>query len=431
MRIIQLTPGTGNFYCGACLRDNALVRALRAKGHDVLMVPLYLPVAIDEPAESAGAPIFLSGISVFLEQKLPVFRHMPGWLNRLFSSPALLRLSANLSGLTTAKELGESAVSMLQGRESRHAVEVARLMEWLRTQPPPDVICLSNSLLSGLTGRLKEQFHAPVVSSLQGEDSFLDGLPEPYRRQSWELLAKACADIDQFVAPSQYHADLMRQRLGLAAGKVAVVPNGIPLDGFAPAASPPSPPVLGYLARMNPAKGLGTLIDAFIQLKKSDRVKGLKLRVAGAKTPSDASYVRKLQRRLAAQKLSADAEFLPNLDRPQKQAFLRSLSVFSVPAAYGESFGLYLLEALASGVPVVQPRHGAFPELVAQTGGGLLYEADNPATLAETLQQLLLDPVRSRRLGEAGRKSVQEKFSAEAMADRFETVLASLAERSH
>ena len=239
MRILQLTPGTGNFYCGSCLHDNSLVRALRSRGHDVLMVPLYLPHMTDEPSETAGTPIFLGGISVFLEQKFPAFRQMPDWLNRLLGSPALLRFASGFAGMTSARDLGESAVSMLKGFGSRQAGEVERLIAWLRTQPRPDVICLSNSLLGGLARRLKEEFCVPVVCTLQGEDSFLDSLPEPYRKQSWELLARRCADIDHFVAVSHYFAGLMSRRLGLAPDRVTVIHPGIEAEDFRPAASIP------------------------------------------------------------------------------------------------------------------------------------------------------------------------------------------------
>ena len=135
MRLIQLTPGTGNFYCGSCLHDNALVRALRARGHDDLMVPLYLPFVVEDPALATQTPIFLGGLSVYLAQKFPGLRRVPAWLNRLFSSPALLRQLARLAGMTSARDLGESTLSMLRGEHGRQAGELDRLVEWLRPLP--------------------------------------------------------------------------------------------------------------------------------------------------------------------------------------------------------------------------------------------------------------------------------------------------------
>lgn len=408
MRILQLTPGTGNFHCGGCLRDNTLVRALRACGHDVTMVPLYLPMVSEAPPETANAPIFLSGVSVFLERKFRV----PRWLDRAFSAPAMLRFCSGFAHLTTARDLGESAVAMLTGAPP----ELDRLLDWLRTEPRYDVICLSNSLLTGMARRLKEELRAPVVATLQGEDTFLDGLTEPYRAQSWELLARRCADVDRFIAVSRYFADAMRARLNLPADRVTVVHNGIALEGFAPAATPPAVPTVGFLARMSQGKGLGLLADAFSQLD----IPNARLCVAGAMTSADKPLVASVRR-----KLGDRVEFLPNIERDAKIAFLQSLSVLSVPTLYAEAFGLYVIEALACAVPVVQPRHGAFPELIEATGGGLLCEPNDAHSLAVALRELLTDPPRALQFGQTGRAAVQERFRVEKMARAIEIVLLS------
>lgn len=430
MRIIQLTPGTGNFYCGSCLHDNALVRALRARGHDALLVPLYLPFVTEEAAATTEAPIFLGGLSVFLAQKFPGLRRVPGWLNRLFSSPALLRQLARFAGLTSARDLGESTLSMLRGEHGRQAGELDRLVEWLRPLPPPDVICLSNSLLAGMAGKLKETFHCPVVCTLQGEAAFLDDLAEPYRQPAWDLLAQRAPEVDHFIAVSGYFGDLMRSRLRLDAARVTVIHPGIAVENFTPATTPPAVPTIGYLARMHPTKGLATLVDAFLLLQKEEAIPGLRLRIAGARTGADERFVSMLAQKIASQGQQASVDWLPNLDRAAKAEFLRNLSVFSVPATYGEAFGLYVIEAQASGVPVVQPRHGAFPEVVAATGGGVLCEPDNPAALAVALRALLLDPTHARQLGTAGRAAIQKAFAIEVMARKTEELLQRVAARS-
>ncbi len=423
MRILQLTPGTGNFHCGSCLHDLSLTRALRARGHDALMVPLYLPFVTDVSAADPDVPVFLGGISVFLAQKFSRGRRLPNWLDRFLSSPGLLRMASRLVGMTTATQLGESTISMLMGESGGQAGEMERLIEWLRGRQRPDVICLSNSLLVGLARRLKEELRAPVVCSLQGEDAFLDGLPEPYREQAWDLLAERCVDIDRFIAVSHYFADRMRQRLDLTSERVSVVHPGVDTKEFTPAPSPPTSPSIGFLARMQPCKGLGILMEAFILLRQRNVVPGLRLRIAGAQTGSDVHFVKGLQLRLAERGLGDQADFIPNLTIAGKRDFLRGLTVFSVPAAYGEAFGLYLLEALASGVPVVQPRSGAFPEVLALTGGGVLCEPDDPKALADAIEPLLRDPGYARALGAVGRKNVMAKFSVETMAEKTERIL--------
>jgi len=421
VNIVQLTPGAGAMYCGNCLRDNALVRALRGLGHQVLMVPLYLPLTLDEADQSAGTPVFFGGINVYLEQKSSFFRRAPGWLHRLLDSRPLLKWAASRSGSTQVESLGDVTLSMLNGESGHQARELDQLIEWLGQHEKPDVFFLSNALLIGMARRLKSDLGRPVVCMLQGEDYFLDSLSEPYRKQCWDTLASRAKDADLFLAPSHYFGDLMRKRLSLPPERVKIVYNGINLDGYPtqPAKREQHPPVIGYLARMCKEKGLDLLIDAFTILHKRGRLPGLRLRAAGSLGPSDQGFVESLRGKLRAAGLSEFAEFYPNIDRDAKVAFLQGLSVFSVPARYSEAFGLYVLEALAAGVPVVQPRAAAFPELIELAGGGVLFPAENPGALADALEPLLLDGKLAQAMGETGRLFVREHFSAESMAQNL------------
>ena len=429
MNIVQITPGAGGMYCGNCFRDNALVAALRRQGHEVLMVPLYLPMTLDEEDQSAGTPTFFSGINVYLEQKLSFFRRAPDWLHRLLESPALLKWAAGKAARTRAEELGDLTISMLRGEEGNQARELDELIGWLRQKPHPDVVCLSNALLAGLVRKLKQELRSPVVCMLQGEDYFLDSLPQAQRDEAWKTLAARAAEADLFLAPSRYFGDLMCRRLNLPAGRVRVVFNGINLDGYdknaereTRNAEQRSAPVLGYFARMCREKGLDRLVEAFILLKRRERTKDLKLRVGGGCGPSEEPFVNALRERLKTNGVLHDVEFHPNIDRAAKLDFLRSLTVFSVPALYGEAFGLYVAEALASGVPVVQPRAASFPELIEGTGGGVLYEPGDVRALADAVEQLLSNPERLSALAEAGRKAVWQDFSAERMAENIARV---------
>lgn len=422
MRIIQLTPGTGSFYCGSCMRDNTLVRGLRELGHDALMVPLYLDPTLDEPSTAEGAPLLFGGINVYLQSKIPLFRKTPVWLDRLFDAPGLLRAAAKRSGMTSPRELGELTIASLEGESGPQVKELDRVVEWLTESAPPDVVILSNALLLGMARRIKERLRVPIMCSLQGEDAFMDTFPEPYRTQSWDLLSERSRDVDALVAASHYYGGVMTRRARLEPEKVHVIPNGILLDGYAPAPKPPAEPIIGYLARMIPGKGLVTIVDAFIALRSRGKV-AAKLRIAGSMLDSDVPLVKRLKAKLEANKLADQVEWLPNVTREEKIRFLQSLTCFSVPATYGEAFGLYIIEALAAGIPVVQPRHAAFPELVENTGGGILCEPDDPQALAIGLEGLLLDPRRARSLGLAGRKAVEERYSMQSMARSVDSVL--------
>ena len=419
MRILQITPGAGGMYCGNCLRDNALVASLRKLGHDALFLPMYLPMRLDEEDQSAGAPIFFSGINVYLAQKAPFFRKAPGWLRNVLASPGLLKLAGSKAAKTRAADVGDLTVSMLRGDEGNQARDLQEMIGWLRSQPPLDVICLSNALLVGMARKMKAELRAPIMCYLQGEDTFLDSLPEDSRKAAWDLLAQRAADVDLFVAPSRYFADVMSRRLSLSATKIEVIYNGVNLDGYSPAASPPNPPIIGYFARMCREKGLDTLVEAYILLRQRDRIRNVRLHIGGGCGPGDETFVAELRHRLASANVLQDVKFFPNVDRTTKQDFLRNLSVFSVPALYGEAFGLYVIEALASGVPVVQPDTAAFPELIAATGGGRLCKPADPNSLADGLEQLLADPTLAKTLGQTGRKAVLAQFTNDHMAVRI------------
>ncbi len=422
MKIVLITPGTGSYYCGVCMRDNALAKELIRQGHEALMVPMYLPLTLDETAAGgADAPVFFGGINVYLQQKLALFRHTPRWLDRLLDARGLLRLAGKQSGMTDTSDLGALTHSMLSGEEGNQRKELEKLVEWLR-EHKPDAVWLSTALLVGLAREIKEALGVPVLCSLQGEDSFLDGLREPWRTRCWERLAERAQDCDAHIAPSRFYADLMAPRMRLAPERLRVIWNGIALEGFAPAtleAKELQPPAIGFLARFIPGKGIGIVVDAFIELKQRGHFPNARLRCAGAMTAEDEKYVAKLKAKLAGAGCVSDAEFLPNVSREEKIAFLQSLTLLSVPATYPEAFGLYLVEALAAGVSVVQPRISAFPELVEATGGGITYEPNTPAALADAWESLLADPAKTRALGEAGRAVVEHEFSMERMAERF------------
>jgi glycosyltransferase involved in cell wall biosynthesis len=421
VKIFFLTPGTGSYYCGACMRDNALARELQRAGHEVTIAPMYLPLMLDDTALAGldKTPVFFGGINVFLQQKVSLFRRTPAFVDRWLNSTGLLRWAARHSHMTSAREHGEMTLEMLNVQTSRFQKEWTKLLEWLGQAGKPDIVCLSNALLAGFAAPLKQHYGAPVVLFFQGEDSFLDGLPEPYLSQCWTALRERLTDSDVLISPSRFYAGLMRNRLNLASDAIAVVPNGIALDGYAAADAEPSCPTIGYLARMSREKGIEVLIDAFIFLagELGDRV--TRLKIAGAATAGDQELISALQRRIANAGLEARVEWSPNLTREEKIAFLRSLSLFSVPAIYSEAFGLYVIEAMACGIPVVQPESASFPEIIAATGGGVCVQPNDAPALARGWQQLLGDPAQRAKLGRAGRLSVEKSFSARTMCEQF------------
>ena len=429
MNILQITPGAGNMYCGACFRDNALVGAFRQMGHSAVLLPLYLPLTLDEPDQSRGAPLFFGGINVYLQEKSSLFRRLPRVLTQWLDFPPLLKWSGRFANRTRPEDVGGLAVSMLKGENGNQAKEMEFLLDWLRQQPKPDIINLSNVLLIGLARRLRRELRVPVVATLQGEDAFLDALPEKNRVEAWQVLRERAAEVDQFIAPSRYFGELMRNRMGFDQSKLRIAPNGIRLDGYGPTDAPDNPPVLGFFARMCKDKGLDTLVQSFLLLKHREKTKHLRLKIGGGLGTADEPFIRRLKARLKQHGCSDAAEFCPNLSRKEKIAFLRQLTVFSAPALYGESFGLYVLEALAAAVPVVQPRHAAFPEILDATQGGILCEPRDPKALADGVESLLLNPKKAREMGERGRQAVCQNYSVNAMSQRIATIYEALLSR--
>ncbi|OHB59133.1 MAG: hypothetical protein A2173_10700 [Planctomycetes bacterium RBG_13_44_8b] len=325
--------------------------------------------------------------------------------------------------MTNARELGEATISMLAGEHGRQKKELERLIEWLSAQDnKPDIVCLSNILLVGLAGNIKEELGVPVVCMLQDEDGFLDSLDSPYEEQAWQMISDRAADVDTFISVSRYYADFMQQKLQLEADRMHVVYIGISLDTHKanqPRDAVPKVPTIGFLSRMCSDKGLDMLVDAFIMLKKYENLKDLKLKIAGGKRADDEEFITQIKRKLESFHLNHDVEFLHSFDQTTKLEFLRTLSVLSVPEKQPVAYGLYVLEALSAGVPVVQPASGVFPELLEMTNGGVLFEPNNTGALAKALEMFLINSDYSRNIGEKGRTAVLEKFNIEQTAEEI------------
>ncbi|HEX8422697.1 MAG TPA: glycosyltransferase family 4 protein, partial [Pyrinomonadaceae bacterium] len=432
-----LTAGAANMYCGSCLRDNALASELIKEGHDVMLLPVYTPTLTDERNVSRSDKVLFGGISVYLQQHASVFRRTPWLIDKLWDSTAALKLAARRSIPVNPKLLGELTVSMLSGEDGRQRKEFDKMAHWLREQEKPDLVTLPNSLLLGLARPIKEVLHSPVVCTLQGEDLFLDGLDENYRRASLELIRASVAHVDSFIAVNESYAEFMSVHLGIPASKMRVVPLGINLEDYEARSGATGEQTageqttgeqatgertftVGYFARVAPEKGLHVLCDAYSRFRKREDVAAaqMRLEVAGYLAPEHEDYLRGVERQMSERGLAAEFHYRGALGREEKIAFLRNMDVLSVPATYDEPKGISLLEAMACGVPVVQPRRGGFTEIVERTGGGLLVAPDDPEALATGIYELWKDRARATELGQRGARGVREHYSVARMAER-------------
>jgi len=426
MKIAQLTPGSGdNFYCENCVRDLGLVKAMAALGHEVVMVPLYLPISVGGETPDRATPVFFGGINVYLQQKLDFFQRTPRWLDRVLDSPKLLGWVGRKAGMTDARTLGETTISMLRGSDGRQIKELNRLAAWLaEPENRPDVIILSNALLAGAAEVLKQRVGSKIVCLLQDEDGFLDGLGEPHSSEAWRLVAGQAGNIDAFISVSRYFADAMRRRLSIDAGKMHVAHTGISLDGYDDLRLEPEVPTVGYLSRMSAAHGLDTLVEAFIRIKRDQTLAETRLKIAGGQTTADAKFIAGIRKRLTSSGMAGDVEFVSAYGPQERLAFLRELSVLSVPEKKAVACGLYVQEALAAGVPAVQPAGGVFDEMSSLTGGAcMLYQPNDAATLAGMLSSLLKDSDRLRELGQTGKAAALENFDIRVSAERITRIL--------
>lgn len=426
MKVLSLTAGAATMYCGSCFRDNALAAELIRLGHDVTLLPFYTPTLTDEDNVSRQDRVFFGGISVYLQQHVALFRHTPRLLDRLWDRPEVIRRLSQGSIAVDPKFLGAMTVSTLRGEQGHQRKEIDKLLAWLADEPTPDLINIPYTLLISLAEPLKRATGRPIVMTLQGEDLFLEGLPQPYRDEALALIHAQIRHVDLFIAVSQYYADFMCDYLRIPAEKMRVAGLGISLRDI-PEAAPlaRNPFTIGFFARIAPEKGLHVLAETYRLLRTEHGLPPSRLRAGGYLPPEHRGYLDAIQRDLNAAGLGGEFEYVGAPDRQAKFAFLRELDVLSVPSPYHEPKGLYLLEAMACGVPVVQPPHGAFPELVARTGGGLLAASDTPADLAASLMELWRDPERARELGRRGRDGVYAHYTVTQMA---QSVLAAYGE---
>ncbi len=416
MKILSFTAGAARMYCGSCLRDNALAAELKRQGHDVILQPLYTPTRTDE-ANVSEARVFLNGISAYLDQESAFFRKEHSLLDRLWDASWVLKLASRTSIRVDPHRLGALTVSTLRGEDGFQLKEIRKLADWLRSESPPDIAVLPNSLLIGLARPIREALRRPVCCTLQGEELFLNQLPEPYRMEALELIRAKASDVDAFIAVSEYSARYWIRESGLPERKMHVVPLGINLEGFDAPRIPRDRFTVGYLARIAPEKGLDTLAEAYILFRRKADVDRAALRAAGYLALEHKDYLNGVRRRLEKAGLGHEFSYEGALDRERKLEFLRGLDVFSVPCTYDEPKGISLLEAMAAGVPVAQPRRGAFPEIVERTAGGVLARSADTGGLADAIYELWKNSAMAAELGRQGAQGVRERYSAGRMAE--------------
>ena len=426
MNIIQIIPGSGgSFYCGNCLRDSKYVDALRAEGHQVIKIPMYLPLFSDEH-DITDIPVFYGAISIYLKQVYPIFRKAPKWFDRFLNSKPMMRLAASMAGSTRAKGLEDMTLSMLLGEEGEQKEELDKMVDWIAEHCNPDVIHISNALLLGLAKKIKEKINVPVFCSLQDEDVWVDAMQPSFQERIWKLMHKKARDVDTFIAVSNYFAEVMQKRMELSPEKIKNVYLGVAPEDYAFKNSADKPRNVAYISRMCHENGFDIAMDAFILLKQKKGFDDVKFIATGGSTGDDKAYLKKIKEKIKKHKLENDVDFHEDFEGPGRQLFFEKSALISVPVRNGEAFGMYLLESMASGIPVVQPPLGAFPEIVEISQGGMIYKENTPDELANAWADLLSNKDKLQQLSKQARKGVEERFNihqhAKEMVETYKTM---------
>jgi glycosyltransferase involved in cell wall biosynthesis len=252
----------------------------------------------------------------------------------------------------------------------------------------------------------------------------LEGLTEPYKSRALDLIRKNIPHVDCFLAVSDYYAEFMSRYLGIPEHKMEIARVGVNTDGYrVPGTTPEAAgkmTKIGYFARIAPEKGLHVLAEAYRIVRHQEP--NCTLEAAGYIAIEHRAYLDGIERQMRQWDLPF--HYRGVLDRPQKIAYLESLDVLSTPTVYADPKGLFVLEAMAAGVPFVQPRHGAFPEMAKRTGGGILVEPEDPESLASGLLELIRNRELRADLAKNAYRGVREHYTVAQMADQTVAIFA-------
>ena len=409
-------------FCGSCMQDNTWARGLIATGTRVTLIPTYTPIRVDEQNQSQSR-VFFGGINVYLNAKSRLWAGLPQWSKLWLDQPWIIRQLTRFGVSNDAAELGDLTLTMLAGGDGPIREAGEELARYIGRELKPEIVVFSNALLSGCLPQIKAEYSGPVACVLQGDDVFLDALPDSHRSRVLAAVSERASGFDGFLTHSRFYRDRMARMLSLPVERFQTIPLSIDLDPHtgAPGERQGQPFTIGYFARLAPEKGLHHLLEAFAVLHAKHPE--ARLRIGGYEPAQHRGYIAEQRQRGAA--IGPAVEFSGSPETiEEKVAFYRSIDLLSVPTDFAEPKGLSVLEAWANGVPVVQPAVGAFPELVGADGeGGLLVPHRDPQALADAWANLLSDRSQLLALAQSGYLKVRERHSHAAVARETRSVL--------
>lgn len=333
MKVLYVISGSGgSFYCQNCLRDAALADGLRARGHAVTILPLYLPASA-LAARPTDVPVFYGAVSLYLRHRYAWLRRLPrAWFAPLDSWP-VLRLAARAAGSTSARGLEDLTLSLLLGQSGKQADELKLVADWLSAMPAdarPDVILLSNALLAGMAPALKQAARCPVACWLQDEHVWLDALAPEMRLAAWHTLADAARAVDRFIAASASYAERLSGHLRMRSEQMHVVFPGLDSGDYPPADVSRRPATVGFLSRLSEEEGFDRFVDAYLLLRRDPRFADVRLAATGGPS-AERGFLKRQLRKLADAGALPHATVSPDRFVRDRRGFLAELTLLCVP----------------------------------------------------------------------------------------------------
>ena len=403
MKILLIITNSGDtFYCSNCFRDNLHAQALRKAGHDVVIMPVYLPLT--DKSFSADTPVFFPATSYYVAQKFFKKGKMPRLFEKILDAPPMLRMASSFSGTTSAKGMEQMTLSMINGDDKNFAKQIEKLIDWIVNHDRPDVIHLSTSMLVGIAKAIKSRINIPVVCSLQDEGIWLDSLESQYAREAWKSIGQNVKYIDRFIASSEYYKSVASDKVS-EIKEIDIVYPGVNIDKYK-SIHYPKDPTIGFFYRLNYENGLDILAKSFVNLKKENTIPNLKLKIGGGYTYENKSFVNRIRTIL---KPYMNDVIWADYNLNEHANFYKDISLVCVPLRFNEGFGLYLSEAFAAGRPAIVPNTGSFSEIVGNAG--LLYLPNESEQLAEALKQILTNNVMYENCKENALRLSHEKYN--------------------
>lgn len=430
MRISYITAGAADMICGSCLRDNTLARKLQEHQCDVTLVPVYTPITVEEDDLSTNK-ILLGGISVYLEQRSILFRKIPSFLTQWLDKPGVVKFFTNRKSIQVeAEHLGNLTLSMLKCENGNQSRSFERAFKWIKDEAIPEIIDFSNLLIASLAPTIKRDLKIPIVVTLQGDDLFINELKDNHKKLVIKELKRIAQSIDGFITFSDFYAQKMSNLLDIPIEKFHIVSLGINTEPFSNICRQGSENrTFGYFGRIAPEKGFHNAVDAFIKINKNREPK-IKMLSGGWLGESDRSYFEEQTKKIDQANLSEYFNYSEAPTLEEKKDFFSKIDVFTMPTDQEEPKGIPVLEALASGLPVVQPDKGVFSAMINTTKGGVLYDDRDPLALSKELLKLIDNRGKAEALGQTGRDNVKIHFSDDKMAVDTKSVYEKLLNKS-